>query len=61
MSVSELDYDELTKTLTENFNSLADEVQLLSDWKTILEHKLRFAHEQVGQEYFSYAAAVLIK
>jgi len=43
---SDIDYEELTKTLTDNFNILADEVQLLSDRKTILEHKLRFAHEQ---------------
>jgi hypothetical protein len=43
----DLDYDELTQTLADNFNILADEVQLLSDRKTILEHKLRFAHEQV--------------
>lgn len=41
------DFDQLMKTLTENFNVLADEVQLLSDRKTVLEHKLRFAHEQV--------------
>ncbi|KFY37400.1 hypothetical protein V495_07203 [Pseudogymnoascus sp. VKM F-4514 (FW-929)] len=40
------DFDQLMKTLTENFNVLADEVQLLSDRKTVLEHKLRFAHEQ---------------
>lgn len=39
--------DDLMKTLTDNFHILADEVQLLSDRKTILEHKLRFAHEQV--------------
>lgn len=47
MPLNDFDYDELTKTLTDNFNILADEVQLLSDRKTILEHKLRFAHEQV--------------
>lgn len=46
------DYEELAKTLTENFNILADEVQLLSDRKTILEHKLRFAHEQVSSPSF---------
>lgn len=39
-------FDDLMKALTDNFNILADEVQLLSDRKTILEHKLRFAHEQ---------------
>lgn len=42
------DFDQLTRSLTENFNVLADEVQLLSDRKTVLEHKLRFAHEQVS-------------
>lgn len=50
-----VDYEELAKALTENFNILADEVQILSDRKTILEHKLRFAHEQVSSavSYFS--------
>lgn len=37
----------LAQALTESFNALADEVQSLIDRKTILEHKLRFAHEQV--------------
>jgi hypothetical protein len=50
MTSTSLDHDELIKALTDNFNILADEVQLLSDRKTILEHKLRFAHEQVGKE-----------
>ncbi len=44
---AETDFDQLTRSLTENFNVLADEVQALSDRKTVLEHKLRFAHEQV--------------
>lgn len=35
------------RTLVESFNALADEVQSLVDRKTILEHKLRYAHEQV--------------
>ena len=48
MPQNDLDYEELTRILTDNFNILADEVQLLSDRKTILEHKLRFAHEQVS-------------
>lgn len=48
MAWKEADHEELTRTLTENFNILANEVQLLSDQKTILEHKLRFAHEQVS-------------
>ncbi|KAK4186165.1 hypothetical protein QBC35DRAFT_502034 [Podospora australis] len=34
------------QTLTESFVALADEVQSLIDRKTILEHKLRYAHEQ---------------
>jgi len=46
------DFEDLTKTLTEAFNVLADEVQLLSDRKTILEHKLRYAHEQVSSTIF---------
>ena len=48
MPIIDFEYDELTKTLTDNFNTLADEVQLLSDRKIILEHKLRYAHEQVS-------------
>lgn len=35
------------QTLAGSFNALADEVQLLIDRNTILEHKLRYAHEQV--------------
>lgn len=37
----------VTQTLVESFCALADEVQNLTDRKTILEHKLRFAAEQV--------------
>ncbi|KAI0176302.1 hypothetical protein GGR52DRAFT_540346 [Hypoxylon sp. FL1284] len=36
----------LTQTLIESFNALADEVQNLTDRQTVLEHKLRYAHEQ---------------
>jgi len=54
MAWNEFDYEELTKTLTDNFNILADDVQLLSDQKTIPEHTLRFAHEQVGSALFSF-------
>ncbi|KAI9166971.1 hypothetical protein HJFPF1_03087 [Paramyrothecium foliicola] len=36
----------LTQTLADAFNALADQVQALADHKTVLEHKLRFAHEQ---------------
>ncbi|KAK5663455.1 hypothetical protein OQA88_3884 [Cercophora sp. LCS_1] len=41
-----MNYPRLSLTLAESFSALADEVQLLIDRKTILEHKLRFAHEQ---------------
>ncbi|CAI4216558.1 unnamed protein product [Parascedosporium putredinis] len=41
-----MNYIHLTQTLVESFNALADEVQSLTDRKTVLEHKLRFAHEQ---------------
>lgn len=39
---------ELSQTLADSFTALADEVQSLTDRKTVLEHKLRFAHEQVS-------------
>jgi hypothetical protein len=42
-----MSYQHLTQTLAESFSALADEVQSLTDRKTILEHKLRYAHEQV--------------
>ncbi|PNH47756.1 hypothetical protein VD0004_g614 [Verticillium dahliae] len=41
-----MNYINLTQTLVDSFHALADEVQALTDRKTILEHKLRFAHEQ---------------
>lgn len=43
-----MNYIHLTHTLVDSFNALADEVQSLTDRKTVLEHKLRFAHEQVS-------------
>ncbi|TDZ25905.1 hypothetical protein Cob_v000945 [Colletotrichum orbiculare MAFF 240422] len=43
---SVMNFIHLTQTLVDSFNALADEVQILTDRKTILEHKLRFAHEQ---------------
>ncbi|KAF8866579.1 hypothetical protein BDZ45DRAFT_795614 [Acephala macrosclerotiorum] len=55
MPLTEVDYEELIRTLSDNFNILADEVQLLSDRKTILEHKLRFAHEQYQHLADKYA------
>ncbi|KAL3424879.1 hypothetical protein PVAG01_04160 [Phlyctema vagabunda] len=57
MPYNDLAYEELIRALTENFNILADEVQLLSDRKTILEHKLRFAHEQYQHLADKYAPA----
>lgn len=47
MDVAGMNIQLLTQTLVESFNALADEVQNLSDRQTILEHKLRYAHEQV--------------
>jgi hypothetical protein len=44
---------QLIQTLTESFIALSDEVQSLIDRKTILEHKLRYAHEQVCRVFFS--------
>ncbi len=43
---------QLIQTLTESFLALSDEVQSLIDRKTILEHKLRYAHEQVCRILF---------
>ena len=45
--ISGMNAQYLTQTLVESFNALADEVQNLSDRQTILEHKLRYAREQV--------------
>lgn len=42
-----MDSHQLVQQLVESFTALADEVQDLTDRKTILEHKLRYAHEQV--------------
>jgi hypothetical protein len=55
MPLNDLDYEELTKTLIDNFNILADEVQLLSDRKIILEHKLNYAHSQVSSKVLSFS------
>lgn len=48
-----VDSPQLVQTLIESFNALADEVQNLVDRKTILEHKLRYAHESV-RDYSSF-------
>lgn len=42
-----MSYFELTQSLADAFNALADEAQSLNDRRVVLEHKLRFAHEQV--------------
>lgn len=47
-SLEEMNQHDLIQTLVTSFNALADEVQTLSDRQTILEHKLRYAHEQVN-------------
>jgi len=49
---------QLIQTLTESFLALSDEVQSLIDRKTILEHKLRYAHEQYQYLADKYAPAV---
>jgi hypothetical protein len=38
---------QLIQALAESFLALSNEVQSLIERKTILEHKLRYAHEQV--------------
>ncbi|CAL3962203.1 unnamed protein product [Diplocarpon coronariae] len=59
MPVNDIELDELVRTLTNKFNILADEVQLLSDRKQILEHKLRFAHELYQELADKYASGDL--
>ncbi len=46
-----MSYQDPVQTLIESFSTLADEVQNLIDRKTILEHKLRYSHEQVGASF----------
>ncbi|GAO13811.1 hypothetical protein UVI_02004670 [Ustilaginoidea virens] len=43
-----MDQIRLALSLADAFNALADQVQILADRKTVLEHKLRFAHEQIA-------------
>ncbi|KAI1118736.1 hypothetical protein F5Y14DRAFT_178287 [Nemania sp. NC0429] len=57
MDVAGMNTHLLTQTLVESFNALADEVQNLSDRQTVLEHKLRYAHEQFQYLADKYAAA----
>ncbi|KAK5990364.1 hypothetical protein PT974_08631 [Cladobotryum mycophilum] len=52
-----MEYSHLTQTVSDAFNALADEVQVLADRKTVLEHKLRFAHEQFQYLADKYAPA----
>ncbi|KAI6093818.1 hypothetical protein F4821DRAFT_221523 [Hypoxylon rubiginosum] len=52
-----MNYQNLTQTLVESFNALADEVQNLTDRQTVLEHKLRYAHEQFQHLADKYAPA----
>lgn len=47
----------LTQVLIDSFHALADEVQSLGDRRTVLEHKLRFAHEQFQYIADKYAPA----
>lgn len=47
-----MSYLELTQSLANAFNALADETQSLNDRRVVLEHKLRFAHEQVSKDNF---------
>lgn len=57
MTWYDMDHQQLAQTLVESFHALADEVQGLIDRKTILEHKLRFAHEQYQYLADKYAPA----
>lgn len=56
MGVNDLD---LAHTLADAFNTLADEVQTLADRRTVLEHKLRFAHEQVSKPRQTYLLCLI--
>lgn len=46
-----MSYLELSHSLADAFNALADEAQSLNDRRVVLEHKLRFAHEQVSRHW----------
>lgn len=56
-----MDQLHLTHSLADAFNALADEVQILADRKTVLEHKLRFAHEQVSLAYAVWLHCSLLR
>lgn len=53
-----MDPPQLIQQLVESFTALADEVQGLVDRKTILEHKLRYAHEQVCYAYPTHCTSL---
>ncbi|KAG5972233.1 hypothetical protein E4U58_006835 [Claviceps cyperi] len=52
-----MDHNLLAHSLADAFNALADQVQVLADRKTVLEHKLRFAHKQFQYLADKYAHA----
>lgn len=54
-----MDSPQLIQDLVKSFNALADEVQNLTDRKTILEHKLRYAHEQVCHDVTLHYSTLL--
>jgi hypothetical protein len=59
MQYDDAAFDELMKTLTDSFNVLADEVQLLSDRNLVLQHKLGFAREQVRIHFYLFPSHFL--
>ncbi|KAK9773711.1 hypothetical protein AB5N19_05422 [Seiridium cardinale] len=52
-----MNVQDLTQTLVDSFNALANEVQNLNDRQVVLEHKLRYAHEQFQYLADKYAPA----
>ncbi|KAI0146543.1 hypothetical protein BJ166DRAFT_538052 [Pestalotiopsis sp. NC0098] len=52
-----MNVQDLTQTLVQSFNLLANEVQNLNDRQVVLEHKLRYAHEQFQYLADKYAPA----
>lgn len=53
-----MSHHQLSQALVDSFTALADEVQSLTDSKTVLEHKLRFAHEQVSINRTPFSASI---
>jgi hypothetical protein len=60
MPDNDLDYEELTRELAKNFNTLADAVQILSDRNTILQYKLQYAHTEVSFPSISFTCLILL-